>query len=137
MKEFFEQQWNKLQTWVSEHGGFTKIVAAAIVVLGLAYGSVPEFHDFCVSIWAQFPTKLKTALVAGFTLYSWLRNPATRKIVDGIIGPGDTATAVNPVVAPDGTLSASSITVEKSKDAVAVPATPAVLTSPLIIPKKS
>lgn len=134
MSTLLRQQWDNFYGWINRHGGFTKVVAAVIVILGLAYGAVPEFHNFCVSIWSQFPTKIKTVLVAVFALYSWLHNPATKRIVEGIVGPGDTATAINPTVTSDGTLTASSITVQKSPESVPI-VPPADLTSPLIISK--
>ena len=146
MSDYLKQQWAKFTTWITAHGGPTKVVAAAIIILGLAYGAVPEFHDFCVKIWSTFPTGLKTFLVTASTLYAWLRNPATRKIVDGILGPGDKATVNNPVLSPDGTLTGTSATVVKASEGTETapaeepaPAAPVVkasnLTSPLIIPK--
>lgn len=144
MKEYLKKQLANFGAWITAHGGPTKVGAAVIIIIGIAYGSVPEFHDVCVTIWASFPTKVKTLLVTAFTLYSWMRNPATRKIVDGILGPGDSATVDNPVLSPDGTLTGTSATVVKASDivtttvshneTVAVP-TATGLTSPLIVPK--
>lgn len=141
MKDYFKQQWAKFGAWITAHGGPTKVGAAVIIILGIAYGSVPEFHDFCVQVWATFPTKAKTLLVTAFTLYSWMRNPATRKIVDGILGPGDSATVANPVLSPDGTITGTSATVVKAVEAPATEVVPVShfetpdLTSPLIVPK--
>jgi hypothetical protein len=113
-KSYLATQVGNLVVWVNSHGGPTKVGAACILLAGIAYGAVPQFHDFCVSIWMHIPTKVKTLCVTGFTLYSWLRNPATRKIFDGLLGPGDSARIKDPVLSTDGTLSGSSATINKA-----------------------
>lgn len=116
MKKFFNNIWSDCKVWVIAHGGWTKVGAAAIVMAGLAYGAVPGFHNYCVWAWSHFPTGLKTLFVTLFTLYSWLRNPTTAKIVDGLLGPGDKATLQNPVLGADGSLSGTSATIIKAPE---------------------
>lgn len=115
MKKFISNIGVQFVSWVSAHGGWTKVGAAAIVVAGLAYGSVPEIHNACVNLWGHFPTGLKTFFVTGFALYSWFRNPVTQKLVGELLGPGDKATIQNPVITSDG-ISGDSVTIQKSPE---------------------
>lgn len=121
MDNFFSSKIKQFNAWISSHGGVTKVGAAAIVVLGIAYGSVPEFHAYCVFLWSHVPTGAKTFLVTLSALYAWFRNPATEKIVDSILGPGDKLSLKDPVLdTSSNVLSASSATVTKAD----VPPTP-------------
>jgi len=119
-QSFIAVQWGKLYAlaagWVNSHGGPTKVGAAVIVLAGIAYGAVPPFHDFCVSVWMHVPTKVKTFFVTASALYAWLRNPATRKVFDALLGPGDKVKIENPILGSDGTVSAESATLTKAPE---------------------
>ena len=110
-----------VNAWVAQHGGKTQVGAALIVMVGMAYAGVPSFHALCVNVWHLFPTWLKTALVVTWNLYSWLRNPAVRKVADGLLGPGDKLVMQRPVLDADtNTLTAASASVMKAGEPASV-----------------
>lgn len=108
----------KLKAWIDSHGGYTKVGAGVIVLTGFAYAGVPAFHDACVAAWSAVPTTAKTTAVTVWTLYCWFRNPATQKVIETVfpkMGPGDKLKIEDPALAADGTLSASSATLQKAE----------------------
>lgn len=117
MRDFLQEQWLKFVAWVNSHGGPTKVGAVAIILAGAAYLKVPSFHDLCLRVWMVVPTWFKTLCIVTWNLYSWLRNPATKKLTDALLGPGDTLKMQKPVLDPStGVLSADSATVKKAPE---------------------